>query len=217
MATEPKTTESSVPPAGERVRVAREARGLTQEQLAEAAGVSKQTISNLENGHRLPARRTVERVAAALGSDPGDLGLPEPQQPAEGSGPGGEPGAPPGDDSATGLLNGRISAKLKALRRRDKLTQEDVARGIGVSWRNYQRWEKGRVTPRPESVAELAAFFGVSEREIYGYDPGADGDPGDGEVVEELLNTIAQLVPRVDRLTLRVAELEKRAPGDRAA
>ena len=75
------------------------------------------------------------------------------------------------DGASANLLNGRISRSLKGLRKRDKLTQEEVARGIGVSWRNYQRWEKGRVTPRPENVAELAAFFKVSEREIYGFDP----------------------------------------------
>ena len=126
--------------------------------------------------------------------------------------------APSRDQTSTSLLNARISTTLKALRRRDKVTQEDVARGIGVSWRNYQRWEKGRVTPQPESVTELAAFFKVTEREIYGYDPAGTGDNGaEEELIEELLNTIAQLVPRVDRLTLRVAELEKRAPGDRAA
>ena len=121
----------------------------------------------------------------------------------------------PASDGASGnLLNGRISRSLKSLRKRDKLTQEEVARGVGVSWRNYQRWEKGRVTPRPENVAELAAFFGVTEREIYGFDPAAqDGSGTDGELVEELINTIAVLVPRVDRLTLRVAELERQGPG----
>ena len=123
------------------------------------------------------------------------------------------------DGDSANLLNGRISRSLKALRRRDKLTQEEVARGVGVSWRNYQRWEKGRVTPRPESVVELAAFFGVTEREIYGFDPaGADGSgQQDGELVEELLNTIAVLVPRVDRLTLRVAELERQSPDAKAS
>ena len=122
------------------------------------------------------------------------------------------------DGDSANLLNGRISRSLKALRRRDKLTQEEVARGVGVSWRNYQRWEKGRVTPRPESVVELAAFFGVTEREIYGFDPaGADAGQKDGELVEELLNTIAVLVPRVDRLTLRVAELERQSPDARAS
>ena len=122
------------------------------------------------------------------------------------------------DGASANLLNGRISRSLKGLRKRDKLTQEEVARGIGVSWRNYQRWEKGRVTPRPESVVELAAFFGVTEREIYGFDPaGADAGQKDGELVEELLNTIAVLVPRVDRLTLRVAELERQSPDARAS
>lgn len=184
--------------------------------------MSKQTISNLENGHRLPARRTTERVAEALDRDPQELGLPAPAPalPDDDGGNRNRPAATPdGDGSNTAnLLNGRISATLKGLRKRDKLTQEEVARGIGVSWRNYQRWEKGRVTPRPENVAELAAFFKVSEREIYGFDPaGQDGAGADGDLVEELINTIAVLVPRVDRLTLRVAELERQAPDAKAS
>lgn len=45
----------------------REARGLTQEQLAAASGVSRVQISRLERGHFAPRMDSLQRLAAALG------------------------------------------------------------------------------------------------------------------------------------------------------
>ena len=39
----------------ERIRVLREKRGLSQEELGDAVGVTKQTVSNWENGNITPA------------------------------------------------------------------------------------------------------------------------------------------------------------------
>jgi Zn-dependent peptidase ImmA (M78 family)/DNA-binding XRE family transcriptional regulator len=51
---------------GERVRLAREACRLTQQQLAEAAGISQGTLSDLEAGRVLrPAEATIEKIANA--------------------------------------------------------------------------------------------------------------------------------------------------------
>jgi len=43
--------------------------GFTQADLARAAGVSRTTISDLENGKRVPLLQTLEAVSAALGLD----------------------------------------------------------------------------------------------------------------------------------------------------
>jgi transcriptional regulator with XRE-family HTH domain len=48
------------------VQVFRESRGWSQEQLAEAAGVSRQTISSVERGVRLPDVGTLQAIAGAL-------------------------------------------------------------------------------------------------------------------------------------------------------
>jgi len=53
---------------GDNVRRLRRERGLTQEQLRDAAGVRQQFISELESGKaKNPAIRTIERLCAPLG------------------------------------------------------------------------------------------------------------------------------------------------------
>lgn len=54
---------------GTRIRQAREAAGLTQEQAAEAAGMDPRCWRRLENGEINPTLSTLARVAGALGID----------------------------------------------------------------------------------------------------------------------------------------------------
>ena len=49
------------------LRIAREARGLTQAQLAERIGVSRKTINTVENGIFVPSTIIALKLAAALG------------------------------------------------------------------------------------------------------------------------------------------------------
>lgn len=52
---------------GVRVRSVRQACGLTQEQLAERAGLHPTYVAKIETGARLPSLETVDRLAEALG------------------------------------------------------------------------------------------------------------------------------------------------------
>ena len=54
---------------GERLKAVREAAGLTQDQLAERAGLYKFSIAKLEQGVREPTWGTVQVLAKALGVD----------------------------------------------------------------------------------------------------------------------------------------------------
>lgn len=58
---------------GQRVREARKAAGLTQEQLAEACGLHSTYISNVERGYRVPTVPTLIKVAHGLGVAPSRL------------------------------------------------------------------------------------------------------------------------------------------------
>jgi molybdate-binding protein/transcriptional regulator with XRE-family HTH domain len=53
--------------AGTRLRLARQARGLSQQQLAGMAGVSRQALSAVESGHSDPSLRVALALARALG------------------------------------------------------------------------------------------------------------------------------------------------------
>jgi transcriptional regulator with XRE-family HTH domain len=58
---------------GSRLRVLREAAGLTQEELAEKVGMNYQNIGRLERGDRSPSWKTVLKLAEALGVEPNDF------------------------------------------------------------------------------------------------------------------------------------------------
>ncbi len=51
---------------GKRLRQLREERGISQEALADAAGVSYQTISNIERGLNGPRFAVLEKIARKL-------------------------------------------------------------------------------------------------------------------------------------------------------
>lgn len=82
--------------AGARLRLARQARGFSQQQLAGMAGVSRQAVSAVEAGHSDPSLRVAFALAQALGMTveelfgPGDVAQPVPAVPvAPEAGPGG--------------------------------------------------------------------------------------------------------------------------------
>ena len=58
---------------GKRIADRRKVLGWTQEQLAERVRVDAETISRFERGVNLPSLPTLERLAAALRVEPGDL------------------------------------------------------------------------------------------------------------------------------------------------
>ena len=55
------------------IRKLREARGLTQSELAEKAGVTREYIARLEAGRYDPSLSTIERLAKALKVKPAAL------------------------------------------------------------------------------------------------------------------------------------------------
>lgn len=53
---------------GYKIREVREAKKMTQKELAEASGISRTTISQLENGtSRITTTQTLSKIAKALG------------------------------------------------------------------------------------------------------------------------------------------------------
>jgi transcriptional regulator with XRE-family HTH domain len=58
---------------GKTLRELRTERGLSQEKLAEMAGLDRNYVGMIERGERNPAVVNIVRIAKALGIAPGDL------------------------------------------------------------------------------------------------------------------------------------------------
>ncbi|MBQ2972720.1 MAG: helix-turn-helix domain-containing protein [Clostridia bacterium] len=64
----------------------------------------------------------------------------------------------------------RIGKKIKTLRKKQKLTQEQLADKIGVSFQAVSKWENDIALPDITLIPVLASYFGVSTDEILSYD-----------------------------------------------
>lgn len=60
--------------------------------------------------------------------------------------------------------------RLKELRKAKKLTQEELAREIGISKITVLRWENGERQIKLDKAQKLADFFGVSIAHLLGYE-----------------------------------------------
>lgn len=67
---------------GDLLRRARQARGLTQGQLAERAGTSQEQVSRWESGRRSPTVETLARLLAVLGFELTAREVPPPESSA---------------------------------------------------------------------------------------------------------------------------------------
>jgi transcriptional regulator with XRE-family HTH domain len=56
--------------------------------------------------------------------------------------------------------NERVHGRIKLARRRLSMTQEELAREVGVSLRTVQSWEAGKAEPRPAHRRKLALLVG---------------------------------------------------------
>ena len=65
--------ESHLIKLGGAVRAARKARGLSQESLADAAGIDRSHMGKIERGERNVTLLNIVRVAAALNAKPSEL------------------------------------------------------------------------------------------------------------------------------------------------
>jgi molybdate-binding protein/DNA-binding XRE family transcriptional regulator len=96
----PAVTGGGTGTAGRRLRLARQARGYSQQQLAGMAGVSRQAVSAVESGHSDPSLRAALALSQALGMTVEELFGPGEPAPALQA----IPVAPPGGPGARAVL-----------------------------------------------------------------------------------------------------------------
>lgn len=78
-----------------------------------------------------------------------------------------------------------LKDQLKKLRLKSGYTQKEMAEKLDIAYQNYQRYENGKVIPRPDMVKKLASLFDVSSDYIQGRDDG----------LEQIINIINENSP----------------------
>ncbi|HAP32869.1 MAG TPA: transcriptional regulator [Firmicutes bacterium] len=119
---------------GERVRLLRQERGLSLQELAESAGLSYSYICEIERGLVKPSLRALRKTAAALN-------VPVNQIKASGNSLGG---------------------KIARVRQEYGLKQVQLAKKAGVSAGLIGQIEQGKVQPSLQTVEKIAGAFGIS-------------------------------------------------------
>lgn len=91
------------------------------------------------------------------------------------------------------LMREQIGENIKQARLKRGLTQEEVARDVGVTVRNYQRWERGLVTPYYRNLQAIAFALDVEEAELLGDMPREIGTDSMDARLTRLQRDIASL------------------------
>ena len=60
--------------------------------------------------------------------------------------------------------------RIKELRKKKKVTQQEVAEAIGITRRGFQKWENGESQIKSNNAKQLADYFGVSVGYLLGND-----------------------------------------------
>lgn len=61
-----------------------------------------------------------------------------------------------------------LPERLQLLKEKRNLMQKDIATGLGIPLRTYQRYEYGEREPQASVVADMARFFQVSADYLLG-------------------------------------------------
>ncbi len=130
--------------------------GMSCKELARAVDVHPTTVYHWEKGQALPSFSVLPRLAEALHVSGTELIYPSDN---------GEPIA---------KLSERVVQEIKCLRLSRKITQEEFAEKVGVTWITVARWETGKVAPAIEYLPKFAEILGVSEEDLLNPSSGAE-------------------------------------------
>ena len=62
----------------------------------------------------------------------------------------------------------KLNEKIKNLRKENKMTQEELAKKLGINKVRISEWENMKSTPNDEELSSLAAIFNVSKEDLTG-------------------------------------------------
>ena len=141
----PKSPLSTQLPFPQKLRMLREAKGLTKSQLAKRAGLGPSGVSQYEKGKHIPGHKNAKKLAEALGVSIQYLLL--------------NPSLP--KLSKEELLKLSIGKRIYFLRLQNGLTKVQLAKKVGLSPALLSRYEQGKSIPAPSIAEKLAKALGV--------------------------------------------------------
>ncbi|MCL2517089.1 MAG: helix-turn-helix domain-containing protein [Oscillospiraceae bacterium] len=118
-------------------------------------------------------------------------------------------------------MNIKIGAKIKALRKRDDITQERLAEVLGVTSQAISKWESENGYPDIENISPLANFFNVTTDYLFDHDTAekrrkideyctkCDAHRMEVKPIQELIDMMRQALaefPAEEKLLFRLAE-----------
>lgn len=80
-----------------------------------------------------------------------------------------------------------FAERLKALRKEKGISQKKLAQELCLTQQAVGKWETGRCTPDPQTIAALAAYFQVSSDHLLGCEAGARAVPAPARIAQEHL------------------------------
>lgn len=75
--------------------------------------------------------------------------------------------------------------RLKDLREKAGYTQEEIAKRLGISEKQYSLWERGKANPNYDSLLDLVNFFKVTADYLMGRTDHPQGYPAPQELSED--------------------------------
>ena len=94
---------------------------------------------------------------------------------------------------------------IREKRKKNKMTQEELAEHIGVSPRTISTWENGSVDIKKENLEKIADALGVSYTEVFtGQD--LDVDDHTKTILDERIKELSNKVEEVGNITITIEE-----------
>ncbi|MCB9742236.1 MAG: helix-turn-helix transcriptional regulator [Alphaproteobacteria bacterium] len=100
----------------------------------------------------------------------------------------------------------RLGERLRALRLRQGLTQQDLADRVGVSPPEISKYERARRAPSLESLAALAEGLGLPLSEVVAFEGSENASPELQRILHRLHGQPPETVALVARLVEVVAQ-----------
>lgn len=136
-------------PTGKKIKSIRNKSNLTQQELADLAGISLRALSNYEGGTRVPPLEIMIRLAKALNVDIKDLDAKSP---------------------LVDYYDDILGKKIKLYRKYKSLTQKQLADKIGVSEITIRRYESNQKEPKHNTLIKIAEALDISIKELIDYE-----------------------------------------------